>query len=129
MIWFAAEIDGPMVVTRTVHFAASASVAGALIFRSFIAERALRAAPAACAVVERQVRGIAWITLPIAVVSGLAWVLLLTMSLSGENLGEAVTSGALRDVLSLTQFGWVSQIRFAVAIVLAICLVFDRSVL
>ena len=128
MIWFGAEIDGPMVVTRTVHFAASTMVAGALIFRGFIAEPALRAAPPAWALVERQVRGIAWINLPIVVVSGLAWVLLLTMSLSGENLGEAVMSGALRDVLSLTQFGWVTQIRFALAIVLAICLAFDRSV-
>jgi putative copper resistance protein D len=129
MIWFGAEIDGPIVATRTVHFAASAMVVGALIFRGFIAEPALRAAPPACALINRQVRGIAWINLPIAVASGLAWVLLLTMSLSGENLGEAVMSGALRDVLSLTQFGWVSQIRFALAIVLAICLVFDRSVL
>jgi putative copper resistance protein D len=129
MIWFGAEIDGPMVVTRTVHFAASAMVVGALIFRGLIAEPAFRVAPPACALIDRQVRCIAWINLPIAVVSGLAWVLLLTMSLSGENLGEAVMSGALRDVLSLTQFGRVSQIRFALAIVLAICLVFDRSVL
>jgi copper resistance protein D len=128
MSWFGVEIDGPMVVTRAVHFAASAMVAGALIFRGFIAEPALRVAPPVWALVERQVRGIAWINLPIAVVSGLAWVLLLTMSLSGENLGEAVLSGALRDVLNLTQFGWVLQIRFALAIVLAICLVFDRSV-
>jgi copper resistance protein D len=128
MSWFGAEIDGPMVVTRTVHFAASATVAGALIFRGFIAEPALRAEPPAWALVERRVRGIVWINLPIVVVSGLAWVLLLTMSLSGENIGEAVMSGALRDVLSLTQFGRVSQIRFALAIVLAVCLVFDRPV-
>jgi putative copper resistance protein D len=104
-------------------------VAGALIFRGLIAEPALRNAPPACALVDRQVRGIAWIYLPIAVVSGLAWVLLLTMSLSDESLGEAVMSGALRDVLSLTQFGRVSQIRCALAIVLAICLFFDRSAL
>jgi putative copper resistance protein D len=63
------------------------------------------------------------------VVSGLAWVLLLTMSLSDEGLGEAVMSGALRDVVNLTQFGLVSEIRLALAIVLAICLAFERSVL
>ena len=125
---FGVEIDGSIAVTRAVHFAASAIAAGALIFRGFIAEPALRGAPPACALVDRQVRRVAWINLPIAVVRGLAWVLLLTMSLSGENLGEAVMSGALRDVLSLTQFGRVSQIRLALAIVLAICLVFDRSV-
>ena len=129
MNWFTADIDGPVVVTRTVHFAASAIVAGALIFRGFIAEPALRAAPPAGALVRKQIRAMVWIGLVVAVASGLVWVLLLTMSLSGENLGEAVMSGALRDVLSLTQFGLVSQIRLALAIVLAICLVFARSVL
>jgi putative copper resistance protein D len=49
------------------------------------------------------------------------------MSLSDESLGEAVISGALRDVLNLTQFGLVSQVRLALAIVLAICLAFERS--
>jgi copper resistance protein D len=49
--------------------------------------------------------------------------------LSDEGPGEAVMSGALRDVLNLTQFGWVSQVRFALAIVLAISLAFERSAL
>ena len=129
MNWFGAGIDGPIIVTRAIHLAATAIVAGALTFRGVVAAPALRAVPSACALIDRQVRGIVWINLLIAVVSGLAWVLLLTMSLSGENLGEAVMSGALRDVLGLTQFGWVSQIRLAFAIALAICLVFDRSVL
>ncbi|HWZ38771.1 MAG TPA: copper homeostasis membrane protein CopD [Bradyrhizobium sp.] len=129
MNWFGAGIDGPIIVTRAIHLAATAIVAGALTFRGVVAPPALRAVPSACALIDRQVRGIVWINLFIAVVSGLAWVLLLTMSLSGENLGEAVMSGALRDVLGLTQFGWVSQIRLAFAIALAICLVFDRSVL
>jgi copper resistance protein D len=127
MSWFGAEIDGPMIVTRTVHFTASAITAGALIFRSLVAEPALRADPQANALVDRQLRAIAWIGIAFAVVSGLTWVLLLTMSLSGEGLGEAVISGALRDVLGLTQFGWMSQIRLALAIVLSICLAFDRS--
>jgi copper resistance protein D len=129
MSWFGAEIDGPMIVTRTVHFAATALVAGALIFRCFVAEPALHAAPPASAVVDKQVRAVAWIGLATAVVSGLVWVLLLTMSLSDEGLGEAVISGALRDVLNLTQFGWVSQIRVAIAVVLAICLALERSAL
>jgi putative copper resistance protein D len=109
MNWFGAEIDGPMIVTRMVHFAATTTIAGALIFRDVVAEPALRAAP------------------PARVGSGLTWVVLLTMSLSDESLGEAVISGALRDVLNLTQFGLVSQVRLALAIVLAICLAFERS--
>ena len=129
MIWFGAEIDGPMIVTRTVHFAASAITAGALVFRGFVAEPALRAAPAAAAPIDKQFRATTWIALAVAVVSGLALVLLLTMSLSDEGLGEAVMSGALRDVLNLTQFGLVAQVRLAIAVVLAICLVFERSAL
>jgi copper resistance protein D len=129
MIWVGAEIDGPMIVTRTVHFAASAITAGALVFRGFVAEPALRTAPAAAAPVNKQLRATTWIALAIAVVSGLALVLLLTMSLSDEGPGEAVMSGALRDVLNLTQFGVVAQVRLAIAIVLAISLAFERSAL
>jgi putative copper resistance protein D len=93
MSWFGAEVDGPMIVTRTVHFAGSATLAGAVMFRGFAAEPALRAAPPANALVHKQVRAMAWIGLAVAVVSGLILVLLLTMSLSGESLGEAVKSG------------------------------------
>jgi putative copper resistance protein D len=129
MIWFGAEIDGPMMLTRTVHFAASAITAGALVFRGFVAGPALRAAPAAAAPIDKQLRATTWVGLAVAVVSGLALVLLLTMSLSDESLGEAITSGALRDILNLTQFGLVAQVRLAIATVLAICLAFERSAL
>jgi putative copper resistance protein D len=126
MTWFGAEIDGPMIVVRAIHFAATAVTAGALMFRAVVAEPALRCQRDASAILEQQIRKVAWISLAIAVVSGLAWVLLLTMSLSAEGPGKAVMSGALRDVLNLTQFGLISQIRLALAIALAICLAFDR---
>jgi putative copper resistance protein D len=118
-----------MVVTRTVHFAASAITAGALVFRGFVAEPVLRVAPAAAAPIDKRLRATTWIGLAVAVVSGLALVLLLTMSLSDESPGEAVMSGALRDILNLTQFGLVAQVRLAIAIVLAISLAFERSAL
>jgi copper resistance protein D len=126
MTWFGAEIDGPMIVVRAIHFAATAVTAGALIFRAVVAEPALRSQHQASAIVRTQIRAVAWIALAVAMASGLTWVLLLTMSLSGEGLGEAVMSGALRDVLNLTQFGLVSQIRLVLAIMLATCLAFDR---
>jgi copper resistance protein D len=129
MTWFGAQIDGPMIFVRAIHFAATAVTAGALMFRAVVAEPALRSRREASAIVEPQIRGVVWISLAVAVVSGLTWLLLLTMSLSDEGLGEAVMSGALRDVLNLTQFGWLSQIRLVLAIVLAICLAFERSAL
>jgi copper resistance protein D len=126
MSWFGTEIDGPMVVTRAIHFAATATTAGALIFRGLVAEPALRGAQSAAPRLDKQVRLLAWTGLAVAVISGLTWALLLTMSLSDEGVGEAVTSGALSDVLNLTQFGLVSQIRLALAITLAICLALGR---
>jgi putative copper resistance protein D len=126
MTWFGAEVDGPMIVVRAIHFAATAVTAGALMFRAVVAEPALRSQGEASAIVEWQIRKVAWIGLAVAVVSGLAWVLLLTMSLSAEGPVEAVMSGALRDVLNLTQFGRVLQIRLVLAIILAACLAFDR---
>jgi putative copper resistance protein D len=126
---FAAADNGAMIATRAIHFAATATVTGTLVFRSVVANPALRSSEAAAKLFRTQTRYVAWISLAVAVISGLTWVLLLTMSLSAEGLGEAVMSGALRDVLNLTQFGLVAQIRLAFAIVLAICLAFERSAL
>jgi putative copper resistance protein D len=124
---FGAADNGAMIATRAIHFAATATVAGALVFGAVVANPVLRPQESAAKLFRTHTRRLVWISLAIAVISGLTWVLLLTMSLSDEGPGEAVMSGALRDVLNLTQFGWVSQIRFALAIGLAICLAFDRS--
>jgi copper resistance protein D len=129
MSWFGAEIDGPMIVVRTIHFAAAAVTVGALMFRAFVAEPAWQCQREARAIVGSQIRSMAWIGLAVTVASGLTWVVLLTMSLSDEGPGEAVMSGALRDVLNLTQFGLVSQVRLALAAALAICLALQRMAL
>jgi putative copper resistance protein D len=126
---FGAADNGAMIATRAVHFAAIATVTGTLVSRAVVANPALRSQEAVAKPFRTQSLRLAWISLAVGVISGVTWVLLLTMSLSGESLGEAVMSGAVRDVLNLTQFGWVSQIRLVLAIVLAICLTFERSAL
>jgi putative copper resistance protein D len=124
---FGAADNGAMIATRAIHFAATAIVTGTLVFRAVVANPALKSQEAAADPFRTQTRYVAWISLAATVISGLAWVLLLTVSLSDESLGEAITSGALRDVLSLTQFGSVSQVRLALAILLAFCLAFESS--
>jgi copper resistance protein D len=124
MSFLGAEIDGPMVVARAVHFAASATVAGALLFRTVVADPALRGEYKAGSVVDRQIRTLAWIALAIAVISGGAWLLLQTASMSGQTRGEVMVSGALLAVLDETQFGLVSEVRLALALLLAICLAY-----
>jgi len=128
MTWFDTEIDSSIIAVRAIHFAATAASGGALVFRAVVADPALRCQREARAHIELQIRKLAWIGLVVALMSGAAWVMLLTMSLSDESCGEAIMSGALSDVLMLTQFGMVAQVRLALAIALGVCLVFDRFV-
>jgi len=126
MSWFAADIDGPLVVTRGVHFAASAAVAGVLTFRGLVAQPALRSSVEGSADVQAQLIRLAWVGLAIAVASGIVWLTLETMTLAGISFGEAMRSGAMLVVVDETQFGLVSEIRGGLAIVVAACLALDR---
>ena len=126
MDWLGAAIDGPLVVIRAIHFAATAMLAGALIFRAAVAEPALRSTPAATTVVRSQIRLIAWIGLAIAAATGVVWFQLQATAMSGLPFGEAMTSDVLSTVLNETQFGLVSKVRFVLAVILAACLAYER---
>ena len=122
----AADINGPLVVTRGIHFAASAAVAGVLTFRALVAQPALRSSAEGYASVQAQLIKLAWAGVAVAVASGIVWLTLQTMILAGITFGEAVRSGAMMIVVDETQFGLVSEIRGGVAILLAACLALDR---
>src|ERR1700704_4258675 len=129
MDWLGAGIDGPLIVIRAVHFAATAVVAGSLIFRAVVAEPALRSTPLATTVIRSQILLTAWIGLAIAVASEVIWLQLQAASMSGRTFGEAMSTDVLLTVLNETQFGLVSKIRFVLAIILAACLAYDRLAL
>jgi copper resistance protein D len=123
---FGVDIDVPMTVVRAIHFAATAIVAGTLTFRAAIAEPAHRVREAG-AKIDAQVRLLAWSGLAVTLVSGAIWLALQTSAMSGQSYGEAVMSGVMITVLNETQFGLVSEIRLALAILLAVCLAYDRA--
>jgi putative copper resistance protein D len=118
-----------LIVIRAIHFAATAVVAGSLIFREVVAEPALGSTQVATTVVRSQILLTASIGLAIAAVSGLIWLQLQAASMSGLPFGEAMSSDVLSTVLNETQFGLVSEIRFVLAIILAACLAYDRLAL
>ena len=128
MDWLGAGTDGPMALIRTIHFAATAVIAGSLIFRAVVAEPALRSTQMPTAI-RSQILLTAWISLAIAVASGVIWLQLQAASMSGRGFGEAMTSDVLSTVLNETQFGLVSKIRLVLAIILAACLAYDRVAL
>lgn len=128
MSWFGAEIDGPLVLMRAVHFAATATIAGVLMFRAFVAEPALRSSEG-YANLQSRIAQLAWTGLAVAAVSGVVWLALETMSITGTGFGEAMKSGAILTVANETQFGRVSEIRATLAILLAVCLLLNWFVL
>jgi putative copper resistance protein D len=122
----AADINGPLVVTRGIHFAASAAVAGLLTFRGLVAQPALRSSAEGFASVQAQLIKLAWAGLAIVVATGIVWLTLQTMMLAGISFGEAIRSGAMMIVVDETQFGLLAEIRGGLAILLAACLALDR---
>ena len=128
MSWFGAEVNGPLVLTRAIHFAASATTAGAVMFSLFIAEPALRRSRGGGATLQSRMAALTWTGLAIAAVTGVVWFVLQTMSITGLGAGEAIRSGAVLTVANDTQFGLVSEVRAALALLLVACLVLSRLV-
>src|ERR1700730_10647677 len=126
MDWFSAGSNEPLIAVRAMHFAATAITTGALVFRAVVAKPALDSEPAVAKLIRKQILMVAWIGLAITVASGMVWLLFQATSISGLPLGEAMTSSVLLTVLNQTQFGWVSEIRFVLAVILAACLAWDR---
>jgi putative copper resistance protein D len=126
MDWTTAETGDLLVGIRAIHFVATALTTGTLVFRAVVAKPVLRLQPTAAKLLRRQTLRIAWTGLAVALGSGVIWFLIEAVSMSGLPPGEAMTSSVLPTVLNQTQFGLVSEIRFALAIVLAACLAYDR---
>lgn len=126
MSWSEAGLGDGLITVRAVHFAATAVAAGALIFRAVVTEPASAAAPEAAAVLAALVRQVTWTSFVIAVVTGLGWLLLLTMQITGLSLWDALTQEGLSTVVEVTQFGQVTVIRLALAVLLAISLAGER---
>jgi putative copper resistance protein D len=129
MNWAGADSDALLILVRALHFAATAGTAGALIFRAVVAEPAARHAGLAIASHASSARGLALIGLAIAVPSGVVWVALVTMRMSGLSMGDALSADGLGTVIGETQFGQASAVRLLCAPALGICLVFDRLAL
>ncbi len=116
-----------LIATRAIHFTATTVVAGTLVFRMAVARRVLRQEKAAATAFRTWTLGVLWGGLVVAVISGAIWLGLEAISMSGLPVSEAMTANTVSTVLDETQFGQVTEIRAGLAILLAICLVCDRS--
>jgi putative copper resistance protein D len=113
-------VDDPLIYVRALHFAATVSVAGVVFFIVGISEPTLRSVPddaRDALAVRRRLAWTAWISLVVALLSGVPWLVLTAESMSGEPLG-ALSHGVLWIVVSQTDFGNVWLLRIVAACLL-----------
>lgn len=124
MDWSASNVA--LVATRAVHFAATAMTAGNILFQIAIAGPVLHGRADMAAAVRARALRTSWLGLAIAVISGAIWLMLLTVSMSGMPLDQALAPDVLSTIVNDTQFGQVTVVRAGLAACLAICLLRDH---
>jgi copper resistance protein D len=113
-----------MIIVRAVHFVTTIVAAGTVLFIVFIAGPALREAGGGQATrVRSKLARMAWTGLELAVISGVAWLILTAAGMSGRPPAEIFASGALLTVLTDTTFGRVWIVRLFLACLIAALLV------
>ena len=103
----------PLILTRAVHLAATVLAAGTVFFMVLVAEPAANAggAPADYWALRRRLTWVVWITLTLAVLSGLAWLVWLSADIYGASIIEVCLHGGVWSVLTDTRFGLVWSAR------------------
>src|SRR6266853_877884 len=94
-------------------------LAGAVLFLALVAEPAFSAAGKDArlpALVRSRLGSLAWISLSIAVVSGVAWLIVLAQQLSDGTLTAVLWDGIAWIVLTKTGFGAVWVVRLGLAV-------------
>ena len=118
-------MNDALIAMRTIHLAATAVTAGAVVFLVLVASPAWRAAAdLAASGYRRRILRMAAVGLTVAVLSGAARVVLEAASMSGRPLAATFTEGTLWTVLTRTTFGVTADVWTALAISLAACLAF-----
>lgn len=111
-------MSNPLFYVRALHFAATLSVAGVVLFIVLIAEPAFRGAavePRVATAVRRRLAFIAWTSLVVAVLSAVPWLIIVAAAMSGQPPGELYNQGVLWTVLTQTDFGTDWLLRAATA--------------
>jgi putative copper resistance protein D len=116
----------PLIAVRDIHFGSSVIVAGIVFFDLFVASPALRRVDvrleATAATFRIRTAATVWISLALSVVSGFAWLYLVTARIAGKPFVDVIADGTIWIVLSQTQFGLAWELRFLFAAALTACL-------
>src|SRR5262249_51783302 len=106
------RVGDPLIFIRMIHFAATLSLAGAVIFRAAIGGPIMHQMEDAGAALRARLMRIAWWSFAAALISGTAWLVLLAAEISERAPGEIFSEGILSTVLLHTTFGhdWLARL-------------------
>ncbi len=110
-----------LIAARAAHFASTISLCGVFAFLCLVAGPA--PPPRLC----RRLWLLAWASLALALVSGGAWLVFVSVQMSGRPLVDTLEQGVVATVLSRTRFGQVWALRLIGAAILTVLLLMPRG--
>jgi copper resistance protein D len=112
----------PLIFVRGAHFAATLVACGTVSFIALMAPP-ISNPPAGFLTLRDRLTVLIWLALAIAILSGAAWLVLLAADITGATIAEVCLHGGAWPVLFDTRFGLVFCARLALAVALALLIV------
>jgi copper resistance protein D len=116
-------LSDPLVWVRFLHFAATVTLSGLVIFHAFVGAPALSAGDAATVrPIVRWLARLAWGSLVLAVLTGVAGLVVQAASMGERSLADLLSDDLVATVLLDTDFGHVWLVRLVLVVLLAAAL-------
>ena len=119
----------PLILARALHLAATVLAFGTICFMALVAEPAAGGgrAPADFGVLRRRLTWVVWIALPLAILSGIAWLVWLSADIYGAPVLAVCLHGGVWSVLTGTRFGLVCTARLGLALLLILLMAWPAT--
>jgi putative copper resistance protein D len=110
-----------MIAARAAHFASLILLVGIFVFRVFIAESAAAGAEAQSGwmAFRERLMWFSWLSLGVALASGVLWLVFVAASMSGKPLTDVFSQNVIGTVLTHTRFGRNWELRLLLIVFLA----------
>jgi putative copper resistance protein D len=121
-------VNDPLIWLRTCHFAAVASLAGALLFHNLVGGSAVQMAHGnehEVAIARRRLVRIGWISFACVLVTGVGWFVVQAAQMADVPQSAVFREGTAWNILLNTSFGNVSAVRIFLAALFAASFLFE----
>jgi len=115
-------VGDPLIYIRALHFAATLTLVGAVIFGAAVVGPVMRQMEGAGEALRARLLRIAWWSFAAALISGVAWLVVLAADISERSPSEAFIGGIVWTVLLHTTFGhdWLARLVLAALLAAAL---------